>query len=119
MEPRFCSLTSNTVAPFQGGVGRDIKIKRREATLFGANGVVKIEPRSEPCFVEVTNRYKCFALAGSRFAAGSPPLQGGEFLADKVVIEGLSWALHSPPFQGGVAAPSTKGPVPLWRSRGG
>ena len=57
MEPRFCSLTSNTVAPFQGGEVRDIKIERREATLFGANGAVKIEPRSAPYFVEVTNRF--------------------------------------------------------------
>jgi len=75
MEPRFCSLTSNTVAPFQGGVGRDIKIKRREATLFGANGVVKIEPQSAPYFVEVTNRPVCASKGTGRLfdGAATPP----------------------------------------------
>ena len=44
--------------------------ERREATLCGANGVVIIEPRSVPFFVEVTNHHQCFALPGSRFAPG-------------------------------------------------
>ena len=51
----------------------------REATLCGANGVVLIEPRSVPFFVEVTNHHQCFALPGSRFAHQCFALPGSRF----------------------------------------
>ena len=53
--------------------------ERREATLCGANGVVLIEPRSVPFFVEVTNHHQCFALPGSRFAHQCFALPGSRF----------------------------------------
>jgi hypothetical protein len=66
--------------PFQGGEVRDIKLERREATLCGANGVVKIEPQSAPYFVEVTNRPVCAKSGRGRLidGAATPPWKGGE-----------------------------------------
>ena len=65
--------------PFQGGEVRDIKLERREATLCGANGVVKIEPRRAPYFVEVTNLFLLLRPIGLALRARLRQIGTGAF----------------------------------------
>jgi hypothetical protein len=46
----------------------------REATLWGANGVVLIEPRSAPFFIEVTNHPVCALKEWDLLLMAQPPL---------------------------------------------
>jgi len=54
MATRFCRLTMNTVAPRRGGVDARL-IRRREATLLRADGVVSSAKSFRPeIFAELT-----------------------------------------------------------------
>ena len=77
---------------------RDNKTKRGEATLCGANGVVKIESRSAPYFVEVTNHPVCAARNGAISLVAQPPLLGKEGnVAFKALIIGAAIAFAALP----------------------